>query len=66
MTLDDALKWVEKIRELAGDDEAAHSEEDHLRAAVLAAIAAGTAEYPGSFAAIALSTSEIKFSRWCA
>jgi hypothetical protein len=62
----DVARQVERIREMAGDDEAAHSEEDGLHRKVLGAIAAGEAESPAECARIALTTNEINFHRWCA
>ena len=61
LTTEEVTGWVNRIREIADDDEAAHSEEDDLRHAVLETLA------PTSpLAAIALTTSEITFARWCA
>lgn len=66
MTTDEAAARVRAISAVADDDERAHSMEDALRRRdVLEAIAAG-AENPSSLASIALSTSEVPFSRWCA
>ena len=62
--------WVkdrlQEIREKAKsyDDEAAHIAEDDLRAAVLAAIADLSADDPVECARLALTSSEIKFSRY--
>lgn len=50
---------------MAGDDEAAHSEEDKLHRDVLFAIALGAAD-PSELAAEALKTGAIEFARWCA
>jgi len=57
---------VELVRDMAGDDEAAHCQEDGLHHAVLLAISRGTATDPAECARLALTTNEIKFSRWCA
>jgi hypothetical protein len=65
MTVDEVRERVEKIRAMAGDDEAAHSEEDGLHQDVLAAIADG-AEFAPALAAEALKTVDIDFARWCA
>jgi len=56
---------IARLRDLAWDDEQAHSIEDSIRAAVLAAIAAG---HPDTveLAKLALSTKDIEFHRWCA
>jgi hypothetical protein len=66
VTPDDVRADVEAVRRMAGDDEIAHSEEDHLHLSVLEAIADGTATDPAECARIALSTREILFARWCA
>jgi hypothetical protein len=65
MTEERALEELERIRAMAGDDEAAHGAEDEFRAAVLADIAGG-APNAAKLAAIALRTDEIDFARWCA
>jgi hypothetical protein len=57
---------VEKIRAMAGDDEAAHGEEDNLREDLLRAIANGECVNPQDCAQIALTTNDIDFARWCA
>jgi hypothetical protein len=48
-----------------GDFEAAHANEDLLRDDVLRAIADGDPE-PARLAAIALTTTDLHFARWCA
>lgn len=65
ISVEDAKAWVERIRAMAGDHEAAHSEEDRLRAAVLRAIADGSPDAV-ELARIALTTDDIDFARWCA
>ena len=65
LTVDDVRRRVEEIRAIAGDDEAAHSDEDSLHELVLRAIADG-APNAAELAAEALKTGEIKFARWCA
>lgn len=67
MTLTEAIDAVEYLKTIAGDYELAHSFEDEFREKVLRAIAfgAGPADAP-RLAAIALSTSDIKFARHCA
>lgn len=57
---------VERIRELAGDDESAHSAEDDLWEMVLRAIASGETDAPAEIAAAALKTKTVDFQRWCA
>jgi hypothetical protein len=61
----DVKRAVDRIREMAGDDEVAHSEEHQLHVAVLRAIAEGVRN-PRVMAGVALQTLEIEFSRWCA
>lgn len=56
---------VEKIKTMADDPEAAHSEEDKLHQTVLLAISQGCS-WPCACANAALKTREIKFPRWCA
>ena len=65
LTVDEVRRRVEEIRAIAGDDEAAHSDEDSLRDLVLCAIADG-APNAAELAAEALKTGEIEFARWCA
>jgi len=65
MTPAEVRRRVQMIKEIASDDEAAHSMEDALRHDVLSAIAAG-AENAGTLARSVLRTSEIAFERWCA
>ncbi|WP_303985888.1 hypothetical protein [Niallia circulans] len=66
MTVDDVMKRVEDIRQVAEaeDDETAHGMEDELYAEVLKAIANGV-DNPEKLATEALKTLEIEFSRWC-
>ncbi len=64
-TREDVVRRVAKIVGMAGDDEAAHGEEDALHEDVLKAIAAGALN-PAELAAEALKTLEIEFSRWYA
>ena len=66
MTLDEARAEVERIKAMAGDDEAAHAAEDNFRERVLRWIADGKADDPQHLALIALQTSKIDFQRWCA
>ena len=61
----DVRKRVEKIRQMAGDDEMAHGEEDRLWGDVLMAIANG-APKAKKLAQEALKTLDIEFYRWCA
>ena len=66
MNKDDVLQRIAEIRRIAGDYEAAHSEEDDLHRAVLLAIATGDTENSQEIAAAALTTQDIEFSRYCA
>ncbi len=66
MTQDEIQHSLTEIRDLAGDDENAHSAEDRLHEAVLQAIADGTCENPQVAASLALTSRQIKFARWCA
>lgn len=66
MTPDAARAIVDKIRsEAEWDDEAAHADEDNLYTLVLAEVVVGNPNAK-ELAEIALSTSNIKFARWCA
>jgi hypothetical protein len=65
VTTEEVALRVESVRRRAGDDEAAHSDEDRLWEDVLRAIAAGT-ENPAALASAALKTQDIDFNRWCA
>jgi tellurite resistance protein len=65
-TVDDVRKYVEAIKAVAEDDEQAHASEDMLRAAVMTAIANGSAVSGSEMCAEALKTDDIQFARWCA
>lgn len=66
VTLDDVKARVSRIRQMAGDPEMAHSEEDDLRRDLLVAIARGECDDPVQCAAEALATEQLSFPRWCA
>ncbi len=66
MSLLEAHHRVADIRAMAGDDEIAHGAEDQFRDDVLRYLAEVAPAELGELARIALSTNEIKFSRWCA
>lgn len=66
ITPETVRQTVERIREAAGDDEAAHGMEDELHFDVLKAIAEGTCENPQECARLAIQTAEIGFARWYA
>lgn len=63
MTVEDVLKRVEAIKNIAGDDECAHSAEDSLWEDVLVAIAQG-APNAQELARVALNTTDIELERW--
>jgi hypothetical protein len=65
VTVEEAKLAVAEIRFVRDDDEKAHAAEDALRHRVLEAIAAGD-ENAKELAAVALQTTGIEFSRWCA
>lgn len=66
MTLQEVKDRLAEITAKAGDDEVAHGLEDDLRHDILDAIARGIAEAPREMAALALTSTKISFSRWCA
>jgi hypothetical protein len=66
MTVGDVKRELARIREMAGDDEMAHSAEDDLWENVLRAIASRETDDPAGIAAAALKTKTIEFARWCA
>lgn len=66
MTVEEIESEVERIRGMAGDDEAAHGAEDDLWRRVLEYIATGKADDPQHLALEALGTTKIEFQRWCA
>ena len=66
MTPEDVQRRVDGIAAMAGDPEGAHSHEDQLHQAVLAAIRDGSCSEPTKCAEIALSTLNLDFDRWYA
>lgn len=66
MTPNDVQDRVDQIASMADDDEMAHSYEDALHQHVLQVISVGKCSDPQECARIALTTLDIKFSRWCA
>lgn len=66
LTLLDVKTDLNLLRELSGDDEAAHSFEDSLFITVLTAIANGAAENPQEMARLALTAQDVIFARWYA
>ena len=65
VTIEYIQQELSQIREIAGDNEYAHRDEDALRHKVLHAIADGTPN-PAELAAEVLKSTEIEFCRWCA
>lgn len=66
LTVAHVIDWVSRIRDQAGDDEVAHSNEDALHVRVLQAIALGECSDPVACAREALKSIDIEFARWCA
>lgn len=67
MTPDDAQARVDHIRDVAGDDEDAHYEQDQLFRDALAAIASESSdEWAQQLAKVVLQVTDIEFSRWYA
>lgn len=66
MTLDDVKARVARVKAMAGDPEGAHGEEDDLRRDLLEAIARGQCANPAECAALAVTTEQLSFPRWCA
>jgi len=65
MTVNEAKQKVETLKEIAGDDEAAHGFEDNLRDDFIRYAATEKGKV-GRIARIILTTSKIDFCRWCA
>lgn len=66
MTMEEIEKAVQHIREIAGDDEAAHGREDELHVAFIRHVADTACAELAKKARRVLTTSKIRFSRWCA
>jgi hypothetical protein len=68
LTKEMAIKEVDNIRNIASDDEIAHSKEDSLHYWFICCVAAGMYEKDEAIevANIVKSTSKIDFARWCA
>lgn len=66
MTIDDVREQLDRIRQISGDPEAAHSAEDAMRENVLLAIAHGRTDDPAALATEALRSGAIDFPRWTA
>jgi hypothetical protein len=65
LTVEEVLRRVKAIRDIAEDDESAHIAEDSLYEDVLTAIATGKCLGPEACARAALKTKALRFSRWC-
>ncbi len=59
-------QYLNYIKQIAYDDEVAHSREDKLHQAVLSYIAEGKIVDPMLCAKLALTSQNIEFARWCA
>ena len=68
LTKEDAIKLVDAIEKIKGDDEIAHTEEDNLRELYVESCANGlyTKKEMIEIGKIVLSTKDISFARWCA
>ena len=68
LTLEDAIELVAQIDKMKDDDEAAHSEEDDLRAWFIESCATGlyTKKEMIEVGKVVLSTKDLDFARWCA
>ena len=67
MSIEDIKARIDDIREVAGDDEAAHSREDELYADFIAFVAKEPMSWGlADKAKLVLSTRDLKFERWCA
>lgn len=66
MDLEYVKQQVAKIEAMKGDDEAAHSAEDGLRAEFIALVSEVGPPELAAMAREVLKTDEIGFCRWCA
>jgi len=66
MTIQDIEKNIEHLKQISGDDEAAHSYEDSMREGFLEFVATSTIEPYAGMARLLLTTNNIDFNRWCA
>ena len=66
MTISEVEDRLALLRQIAGDPEAAHGEEDSLYGDVLNAIATGEAEDAVEMARLVLTSEDIDFARWYA
>ena len=66
MTTKEIQDAIDHIKAIAGDDEAAHSEEDALYGQFVKYIADGGLDGIQKKARLILTTSDIRFARWCA
>jgi hypothetical protein len=68
-TIEGLQGWIRHIEQIADDDDGlAHVNEDDMRAAILKAVATGRVGglLARELCALALTTDDIKFHRWCA
>lgn len=66
MTIEEVQKRLDSVKDMSGDYEVAHDEEDDLHRDVLAAISNGHFGEASEWASIALRTENIDFPRYCA
>lgn len=67
LTTEDINARIESIKQMAGDDEVAHGEEDKLYADFIKHVRLyPTDEFLTEKAKLVLMTGEIHFERWCA
>jgi hypothetical protein len=67
LTIAQAKRQVDLIRELADDDEVAHAREDDLREVFIAGLADGrySKREATAIARVVMETEDINFARWC-
>ena len=65
MKVKEAKARIEHLKEISGDDEAAHIEEDDLRDDFIIFVAKRK-DRIGKIAKIILTSEDVSFSRWCA
>jgi hypothetical protein len=66
MTVDFIQEYLQYLKRISHDDEAAHGDEDTLWEQVMYSIAQGRCVDPKECCALAIRSQEIEFSRWCA
>lgn len=66
MTISSVEAEVQRIADMANDDESAHAAEDALHQSVLSYIVDHGDAMSAALARAALATTNISFARWCA